>query len=78
MSKPDGPGEIRASIVVVLQFGHGGLGMVMVLALAGGSATGLSVAGNGQLRCGDANKGCMSGINILSNTDHRENLFTDI
>jgi hypothetical protein len=33
MSKPDGPGVIRASIVVLWHFGHGGLGMVMMLAL---------------------------------------------
>jgi len=44
MSKPDGPGVIRASIVFVWQLGQSGRWMNMMLRLrSGGSVTELSV-----------------------------------
>jgi hypothetical protein len=47
MSKPDGPGVIRANIVNALHFGHGGLSYALMMSslTSGGSVAELSVTG---------------------------------
>jgi hypothetical protein len=52
MSKPDAPGVIQASIVVVSHFGHGGpeRGNMLLRLVSGGLVTELSVTGQIPLR----------------------------
>ena len=78
MSKPDGPGVIRASIVVLWHFGHGGLRMVMMLALNQAGALPNSQSPETAIEMRRCNKIAWAVSDIVINTDRFQKFLTDI